>query len=134
MREIKFRAWHEHNGEFLFCYIKDIWKNGVECVRCGAYSGEYTAKEMHDSEITKDTFIPNADWEQFTGLRDKNGKEIYEGDIVNSSYFMRPGVRVVSWEDGGDDAYVWHGYPFDGCDVEVIGNIHENPELAKAAR
>lgn len=79
---------------------------------------------------------------QFTGLLDKNGKEIYEGDIVTSE--SRDDMRVVttnrtvSFEDGAFIATDKNGYiPLDEYhidmkNVEVIGNIYENPELLKA--
>ena len=82
--------------------------------------------------------IYSSEWElmQFTGLLDKNGKEIFEGGIREGKYYFQTkeerGVEVMEW-DNKNSCFYWkpvHGTIPDFIEIEVIGNIYENPELA----
>lgn len=65
---------------------------------------------------------------QYTGLKDKNGKEIYEGDIMEYDHHGDHNLSVVEFDYG---SFEWYPYYMDSTDFELIGNIYENPELLK---
>lgn len=113
MREIKFRAWDNTKQEWTL--------NIMECIssRCADIWLE-PALKSHEVII-----------EQYTGLKDKNGKEIYEGDILK----FEDSVFEIGWLNKGAR---FGFYPVKNCNFgmgfslsrsDVIGNIHENPEL-----
>lgn len=121
-REIKFRAWCKYaNG-----YVMDYDPYGDE------YSCEGTP--INDLFTQKAQESLNQILMQYTGLKDKNGVEIYEGDIVKGEWIQ----EVVSWQDDTSGFYPFADSP-ENCghcgggtspmSVDVIGNIHENPEL-----
>lgn len=127
-REIKFRAWDETIEEML-PVIELQWRDGeISGYRVGDTTG---------SIGTYNAALPDIHLMQYTGLKDKNGKEIYEGDILSGSQ-----LRVVEWFAHGWRVKVrtpkgdrWYD-PFRKCDEigdqltsEVIGNIYENPDL-----
>lgn len=128
MREIKFRVWHSGLKRWFdtdsdFCVIQEY---GVLCLNLNAtYKQQYLLNGQEDLIVN-----------QYTGLKDKNGNEIYEGDIVEGAFeYLETRVvttHVVRWGYAGWNPYVNKNpdYESDSCEeTKVIGNIYENPEL-----
>lgn len=133
-REIKFRVWHKGMNEMLTVYAMNQQRHaGLEY--CGACLGWFG--DNHQVEFTYD----QADWMQYTGLTDKNGKEIYEGDILSLWPGITTGMAKIVFTDGAwqyeyltdpqaPDAYEFQYNKMD--EHEIIGNIYQNPELTKS--
>jgi hypothetical protein len=122
-REIKFRAWDKKENRMREVSMLDTSMNGIE------HQAQYYGEGNH-------TYLRDIDLMQFTGLKDKNGIEIYEGDILQ--WFLTDGVTPSSthvvkwgeWDNGHDGSYT--GFELESSStkiMEVIGNIYENPEL-----
>lgn len=154
MREIKFRAWDESSN---------IMHNNVEFIRSGIEVNDWIVFKSDKQKLEDNDVLSNPYFQQqiklmqYTGLKDENGVEIYEGDIAkvlvaytdyDGCEYKRPSrvynhktkyVNIaVSFDSGtfildtdytdslGHTLWLWTQE-----DIEVIGNIYENPELLK---
>lgn len=124
MREIKFRAWLKEHKSMIDVMEIDIDNQTIFYYWFGDHDG-------HFENFNK------IDLMEYTGLKDKNNKEIYEGDILSDGNNEKP-YKVI-FENGSFRAEFkgdFDEYSFDLIDVvlqgcEVVGNIYENPELIK---
>ena len=119
-REIKFRAWDNVNNQMLDVQelnFEDCFYGGYTTVRTTMYSDYFDIREMPIM--------------QYTGLHDKNGKEIYEGDILKGTFYGFPipeydYVFQIYWDEKEKGFMASY---FEPSECEVIGNIYDNPEL-----
>lgn len=131
MRENKFKIW-------------DKTRNKMLTSNCGAFllTQEGNAVFHQNGDNPLEALIEQIDYEvlMYTGLKDKNGKEIYEGDILqfynDEDYMIKSGYAKVVFEDGAFCCkHFKYGTEYlanmdmSDMDITVIGNIYENPEL-----
>ena len=137
MKDILFRGKRVDNGEWVYGFLTKMW---------GALHIIDKANENVAYEIIPETVG------QYTGLIDKNGKKIFEGDIIRAITLDTGSeqMAVVCFgnfiDENNGDEYIGFYIEFDGIKttitqlameecknrIEVIGNIYDNPELLKA--
>lgn len=135
-REIKFRAWDKKTKEYF--HISELWNSGTnpECFNFDGWTDNFGNKGR-----LKDIAI-----EQYTGLKDVNSNEIYEGDIVkytaeDGDSFLAPVKYFAAVDYPAFDiptAFIPYYWYFESNvlsagmaenSIEVVGNIHDNLEL-----
>ncbi len=143
MREIKFRVWDKDNNKF-YEPTYEAHKGNLEEILMSP-SGDLNIRTFkkgthieilnHESNFP-DRFILM----QYTGLKDKSGKEIYEGDLMthwgnifevtfhNGSFGLKQKTKKGAGYGSGQQPWYLGDYP---TTTEIIGNIYENPELIK---
>lgn len=122
MRTIKFRAWDRYMKCMVDVKTLDFGPKGAECA-------------VDDSDINGDI---DGEWDlmQYTGIKDSNGIEIYEGDILEFQDFVFGGKprskrTIVEWSEG-DAAFITgfrNLWKLVELGAVVVGNIYDNPEL-----
>lgn len=137
MRENLFKAKKWDNGKWIegyFVKIKDVTEHNL--ILTGELSkGAYT--DFIGYEVDPETLC------QFTGLTDKNGKRIWENNVVLLVYDGKEHIYQIVWDNSeldfkatnGEENYGTH-YEYLLCceEIEVIGNIFDNPELLQEVR
>lgn len=139
MREILYRAKCIDNGE---------WVYGVPIKEAlvGSHDGYYPkmipeCDGRHQTVYS--TAIKEETLEQYTGLKDKNNVKAFEGDIVACNQSGSCGISVIIYDNSAFYVMPLNGnilertlwdYWYNDWDIEVIGNIHDNPELLEGEK
>lgn len=127
MREILFRGKRKDSGEWVEGLL---WKKKYD-------TPKLFISCFPDKDDNEEVFVIYPETVgQYTGLTDKNGTKIFEGDIVQGKDRLEKHLEVFGYIDHKDGTFVITGdfmthYRWLDYEVEVIGNIHDNPELLK---
>jgi uncharacterized phage protein (TIGR01671 family) len=144
MRDIKFRGKRLDNGEWVYGDLVQIE---------GSYIYDY---DIGDNGVEQKPILSQIKWNvnpetvgQYTGLKDKNGVEVYEGDIVTACWYdyEEPNhdmTGIVEFTEGWMSYWIadydkkkfseLNGQGYYHWTIEVIGNIYDNPELLDGER
>ena len=134
MREILFKAKRVDNGEWVEGWLFKTQEHSYIAYDRQFDDDLFLSPQNIFIEVDTNTIC------QYTGLTDKNGTKIFEGDVIRGLFLhSRPINSVVSFQDGafgllwnraGVEIF-WAFTSICNVEYEVIGNIHDNPELLK---
>lgn len=137
MRKILFRAKainRDPNGNYRTNYQNGDWVYGL----VSKLWSKYDEAEMTNEDGVSGIEVDCKTLGQYTGLDDKNGVPIFEGDIVMKRTYQGKKPFPVTFTDGmfhcgwgGGSSTATHGYTLADKQIEVVGNIYDNPELLK---
>ena len=128
MREIEFRVWDKSAKFYILLDDKELFLNNN-----GLYERKTVPYMGDEYNNVSDQYI----LEQYTGLKDKNGVKVFEGDIVSGFnnrmiVFYHDTRAMFALDYITDNATGKIAAPYDDwCEYTVIGNIHQHPELLK---
>ena len=132
MREIKFRAWLKEDKKMENVKTMDFTDKTIRCLKKNEFINAYLLRRVSFDDV---------ELLQYTGLKDKNGKEIYEGDIL---FFRDENMKyVVVWQDAAFiiksieiRKYSEKMYWIDDVEIccEIVANIYENKNLLEENR
>ena len=148
-REIKFRVWLKEKKKMVIVETIDFSEKSIQCLE---------KNEIIDAYLLRTTFLEDVELMQYTGLKDSEGYEIYEGDIVEFDDVFEDEYgeacdgfnrAVVKFENGEytltdfldensqtfesvEDRNTSFKTLIESIEAKVIGNIYENPELLEA--